>query len=103
VADYPDADNFLRVAVGSKAGIRIVDPEYSRLINTAHRSVDQAERVRLYQAADRILIEEAYLAPLTYGRSHLLIQPWIRSYQPLPLRTMNFKDVQIDEHDPAGG
>jgi oligopeptide transport system substrate-binding protein len=98
VADYPDADNFLRVAVETHAHVMFENPEYTRLITAARRSVDQAERVRLYQAADRILIDEAYLVPLTYGRNHLLIQPWVRNYQPLAMRNLNLKDLHIEEH-----
>jgi len=49
LADYPDADNFLRVAVALRSPWRSQD--FDDLIGAASRVGDQAERVKLYQAA----------------------------------------------------
>ncbi len=96
VADYPDADNFLRVVVALMSQWR--NETFSNLVETAGRASDQAERVKLYQAADRILIEEAALVPLHYGRNHLLVKPWISKYRPSPMRHLHLKDVIIEPH-----
>lgn len=40
--------------------------------------MDQEERMKLYRRADQILIEAAALLPLTYGRLHLLVKPWVK-------------------------
>jgi len=60
--------------------------------------MDQEERMRMYQQADRILIEEAPILPLAYGRFHMLVKPWVRRYLTSPLRWWYWKDVIIEPH-----
>jgi ABC-type transport system substrate-binding protein len=61
--DYPDPDGYLRGGVYKHAGWWH-NSDYERLIQAAAHSTDQAERLRLYQDADRILVEEAAIVPL---------------------------------------
>ncbi|NIM24770.1 MAG: hypothetical protein GTO65_10800, partial [Armatimonadetes bacterium] len=42
--------------------------------------MDQGKRMKLYAQADRILVEEAAIMPLTYERAHLLVKPWVSKY-----------------------
>ncbi len=95
-ADYPDADNYLRVAAGRFFPRVLALPDYSHLVETARTATDQAERVRLYQAADRILIEQAIVVPLVYHYSHLLVKPWVKNF-PLPVfRDFLFSSIVLD-------
>jgi ABC-type oligopeptide transport system substrate-binding subunit len=72
---------------------------YSDLVERARRAGDQAERVKLYAQADRILVEEAAIVPLWYGREHLLIKPWVTRW-PVSLQSYHFwKDVIIEPHE----
>ena len=64
----------------------------------ALRLVDQGERMRMYQQADGVLVEEAPVLPLHYGRFHLLVKPWVRKYPTSPIRTWFWKDVIIEPH-----
>ena len=96
MADYPDADSFLRVAVGLASQWR--NETFETLVEAASRAGDQAERVKMYQAADRILIEEAALIPLSYGRYHQLVKPWISKYRLSPMGVSYCKDVIIEPH-----
>jgi oligopeptide transport system substrate-binding protein len=76
-ADYPDPDNFLRICV--RGGLPNWHNEsYDRLLDRAQRSTNQVDRMRLYQAADKILIEEVAIMPLLYERSHVLLKPWVK-------------------------
>jgi ABC-type oligopeptide transport system substrate-binding subunit len=59
---------------------------------------DLTERIKIYQAADRILIQEAVIVPLSYGRQHLLIKPWVKRYPMSPLSGFDGKDVIIEPH-----
>jgi oligopeptide transport system substrate-binding protein len=95
VADYPDPDNFLRVCpASSRSGWR--NKVYERLVEEARRITDQEERVKLYQQADRILVEEAVMVPLLYRRSHLLVKPWVSKYPTSALSEWFWKDVIIE-------
>jgi ABC-type oligopeptide transport system substrate-binding subunit len=97
VADYPDPDNFLKVAV------RQYLPEwrheaYEALIEQATRLTDQRERIELYRQADRILTEEAIIAPLLYGCWPMLVKPWVKQYTLSPTRKAFWKDVIVERH-----
>jgi oligopeptide transport system substrate-binding protein len=96
-ADYPDPDSFLRTCPAwhwtgwhNKA--------YAELVERARRITDQGERMRLYQQAERILINEAPIVPLTYGRQHWLVKPWVRNFFTPAMQTFFWKDVIIEPH-----
>ena len=60
--------------------------------------MDQWERMRLYGQADRILVEEALVLPLVYGRFHLLVKPWVSKLPTSALKRWFCKDVIIEPH-----
>ena len=97
VADYPDPDNFLRVAILQYGG-GWHDETYIRLVEEAKGLADQQARLKLYRQADRILIDEAALLPLLYGRVHMLVKPWIRLDRVSPTEYIFWKDVTIAPH-----
>ncbi|MGB3713719.1 MAG: ABC transporter substrate-binding protein, partial [Candidatus Promineifilaceae bacterium] len=98
VADYPDPHSFLKVAVRASATIGWQHDAYDRLLEKAEQVADQGERMRLYSQADRILIEEAAVMPLTYWRRPMLIKPWVRKYHIPSFGNLQWKDVVIDAH-----
>jgi ABC-type oligopeptide transport system substrate-binding subunit len=100
IADYPDPDNFLRVAVGLHSGWR--DDTYDELVERARRLTDQAERMRLYQRADRILMEEAAIIPISYERLPLLVKPWVRRFPTSATGSRFWKDIVIEPHQGEG-
>jgi oligopeptide transport system substrate-binding protein len=96
-ADYPDPDNFLRVGFSQyMSGWR--NEAYDSLVEDARQVMDQSERMRLYQQADRVLMEDAAVLPIFYSRAHLLIKPWVRKYPVSPLAWSFWKDVIIEPH-----
>jgi ABC-type oligopeptide transport system substrate-binding subunit len=97
MADYPDPDSFLRASPirdwsGWRNGI------YDKLVEKARRIMDQGERMRLYGQADRILVEEAVIIPLTYESLHYLVKPWVRNYSMSAGDQVCWKDVIIEPH-----
>ena len=96
-ADYPDPDNFLRANFPWQAtGWR--NKTCERLIELARGVMDQWERMKLYAQADKIIIEEAVVIPVTYSRHLFLIKPWIRQYPMAPIKTSYWKEVIIEPH-----
>ena len=95
-AEYPDPDSFLRVCIRRRTRWR--DEVYDRLVAAARGVMDQGERIMLYQKADRILVEEAPIVPLHYGRLHLLLKPWVRRYPTSPMLSWYWKDVILEPH-----
>jgi ABC-type oligopeptide transport system substrate-binding subunit len=64
----------------------------------ARRVLDPDQRMKPYRQADRILVEEVALMPLSYGRLHLLVKPWVRKYSTSALGESFWKDVIIELH-----
>jgi oligopeptide transport system substrate-binding protein len=97
IADYPDPDSFLRASPWRfRTGWQ--SEAFGALVEGARRVMDQGERMRMYQEADRILVEEAPILPLFYPRHHLLVKPWVRKYPMSTIRLPCWKDVVIEPH-----
>jgi oligopeptide transport system substrate-binding protein len=95
-ADYPDADSFLRVGVRNLLP-RWRNDQYDQLLAEAQRTLNQGDRIRLYQAADKILIEEAVVIPTVYPELAYLVKPWVT----LPAGLAGvwyFKDIILEPH-----
>jgi len=97
VADYPDPDCFLRVAM-HQPYVTWRNDDYEQLLESARRITDQAERSKFYRAADRLLIEDAAIIPFFHGQQFLLVKPWVRRYPMSSIRVSYWKDVIIDPH-----
>ena len=97
VPDYPDPDNFLRVGFHKEMS-GWDGAAFEELITNARRMLDQAERLKLYQKADRMLIEEAVVLPLSYNMNHMLVKPWVKRFPISPMQDWFLKDVIIEPH-----
>jgi oligopeptide transport system substrate-binding protein len=97
MAEYPDPDNFLR-ASPVRQDTRWRDQDYEELVEEARQVMDQGERMKLYQQADKILVEEAAIMPLYHGREHLLVKPWVKRYLVSPMGGTRWKDVILEPH-----
>jgi ABC-type oligopeptide transport system substrate-binding subunit/class 3 adenylate cyclase len=96
LADYPDPDTFLRVALRRHSRWR--HEVYDLLVERARRATDQRERTEIYQQADRILVQEAPLLPLCYEHDPLLVKPWVSKYPVSVGFFLLWKDVIIEPH-----
>ncbi len=86
IADYPDAENYLSVFYSKNPAppnyTRFSNAAYDRIFEQAIQEVNDSIRYRLYQDADRIIVEEAPVVPLWYDRVIRLTQPNISGFQP---------------------
>jgi ABC-type oligopeptide transport system substrate-binding subunit len=97
LADYPDPDSFLRASTIPWC-IGWGNKDCERLVEAAKRVTDQPERMNLYRQAEKILLEEAGIVPLTYIPSHRLVKPWVSRYAISAMGTQPWKDVIIEPH-----
>lgn len=97
VADYPDPDNFLRVAL-AQMGLLGADDEVTGLLEKARCATNQPDRLALYGLADRQLMAGGLVAPLLYGRLHLLVKPWVRRFPVSPVSWWFWKEIIIEPH-----
>lgn len=95
IADYPDPVNFLGLNESIRIGQWRSQP-FEMLVARARREARHEERMDLYAQADKILVDEAAIAPLTYGHKHLLIKPWVKKYPVSGLKFWFWKDVHIE-------
>jgi ABC-type oligopeptide transport system substrate-binding subunit/class 3 adenylate cyclase/tetratricopeptide (TPR) repeat protein len=100
-ADYPDPHNFLMPSSVLNSS-RWRNKVYEGLVEEARRITDHGERMDLYRQADKILVEEAGIMPLMYGRKHLLVKPWVRKYPVSAIHRSFWKDVIIEPHQVMG-
>ena len=96
-ANAPDPGDFLDTA-------QLLDltgwasPDMEALVGQAGHVADQDARLDLLRQADQILMREASIIPLFYGRHHLLVKPWVSH---LPLSALNrwfWQDTILEPH-----
>ena len=97
IADYADPDSFLRIAwQNHNKGWR--NDEYMALIRHAREVVDHKQRLAIYHQAELILVEEAPIIPISYGRQHRLIKPWVTSLPTSANNWLRLKETIIEPH-----
>jgi oligopeptide transport system substrate-binding protein len=96
-ADYPDPDNFLRVGLKQRPENWQTE-DFKILLERARRIPDQKERMKLYKQADKILVEDAQIMPLSYGRSINFVKPWVCKYPTNESYLVQWKDVILEPH-----
>ena len=97
VTEYPDPDALLRVGFPwNETGWR--NENCRRLIEKARTVINQDERMRLYAEAERIMMNEAAIIPMTYSRRLFLIKPWVKKYPLSAMRDSYWKDIIIKPH-----
>jgi oligopeptide transport system substrate-binding protein len=93
---FPDPDDFLRLRSPAHLGWR--NETYDDLVEQARREMDPAERMKLYRQADKMLIEEAVILPISYGVASMLVKPWVKKLPATPFGWYLWKNVIIDPH-----
>ena len=96
-ADWPDPSCFLPPR-NEHHRTRWASQAYEDLVEQARQALDQEARIELLRRADQILVHEAPILPLFYGRQHLLIKPWVRSFPVSALNHWYCKDAIIEPH-----
>lgn len=97
-AGYPDALYFLsQVWYGPSPynRSRWQDDGFDALIDQAFETVDNEERYKLYNAAEKILIDDYGTCPLTVRMQVALVKPGVEGVALSPFRFLPFGDVSI--------
>jgi oligopeptide transport system substrate-binding protein len=84
IADYPDPSTFLNqyVTGGGNNWTGWGNREYDRLIHETEVTGNNPRRFALFQTAEKLLLDEAPLAPLFNLPEVYLIQPSVRGWDP---------------------
>lgn len=101
IADYPDAENYLSVFYSKNPA----PPNYTRyksaafddVFEKAIREDNDSIRYKLYQQADKIMIEDAPVVPLWYDKVVWLVQPGVKGFTPNALNLLELRRVKLPE------
>jgi ABC-type transport system substrate-binding protein len=103
--DYPDPSNFLDVLLN---GNRIVEsmcnnaafysnPQVNALLETACHETDPRRRLRLYQDAERLIVDDAPWVFLYYPVAYALRQPWVQGFALHPVWPVRYEKISLTE------
>jgi len=99
-ADYMDPQNFLSIlfrdgSPNNRTGYN--NPQVNELLDKADTTSDPATRMKLYQQAENIIVNEVPLVPLDYGRDNILMKPYVKGVVNTPMGPLPFHNVQIQK------
>jgi oligopeptide transport system substrate-binding protein len=82
IGDYVDPSTFLDMFVtgGEQNNTGFSNAEYDRLIEEAARESDPQERMRIFQRAERILMDELPILPIYFYVSKNMVKPYVRGF-----------------------
>jgi ABC-type transport system substrate-binding protein len=98
IADYPDPQNFLDIKLHSQSDnneTAYSNPQVDQLLEQARIETDEATRLRLYQQAEEIIVQEAPWIPLYHGKANALIKPYVDGYVVPPFVIPNLRYISI--------
>lgn len=100
IGDYPDPQDFLDILFHS--GSRNNDMEYSnpevdRLLEEARVEQDFEQRMELYQQAEKTILEDAPIVPLTHDAEYWLTKPYVKGMIYPPVIIPKLKYVSISK------
>lgn len=100
IADYPDPQDFLDVlfrtgAQNNSGGYS--NPQLDSLLDKASTEQDPNTRLNMYQEAEQIVVQDAALLPLFFGRSYVVVKPYVKGYALSPLGYPLLNKVSIQK------
>lgn len=100
IADYPDGESFLSVFYGQVPAppnyTRFQNSQFDSLYVLALKETDEAKRFALYQAMDRIVIDEAPIVPLYYDEVLRFVRKGITGMEPNAMNLLDLRRVKVD-------
>jgi ABC-type transport system substrate-binding protein len=99
IADYPDAENYLSVFYSKNPAppnyTRYKNPEFDLAFEKALAVVNDSIRMKLYQQADQIMIDDAPVVPLWYDKVIRLVQNNVEGFRPNALNLLELRAARI--------
>ena len=99
IADYPDPQNFLYTLfyTGSEYNnSHFSNKDLNRLLDQAAIEEDYNERMELYRQAEQIVVDQAPVLPLWFGKNYVLVNPQVRNYEIDPLGVPRLNLVTVE-------
>jgi peptide/nickel transport system substrate-binding protein len=101
IADYPDAENYLSVFYSKNPAppnyTRYNNPRFDALFEQALAEENDSSRLRLYQQADQVMINDAPIVPLWYDKAVHLVQTHVTGFYPNALNLLELRKTQLEK------
>lgn len=103
-ADYVDPHNFLGLLFSSQIDGQpnpqnwsgYSNPDVDKLLNEAGTEQNLEKRIESYQKAEELILQDAPVLPLTYGRDYWLTKPYVKGVFYPPLVIERLKYITLD-------
>ncbi|MBI4199474.1 MAG: hypothetical protein HY535_03260 [Chloroflexi bacterium] len=98
IADYPDPHNFLDVLFHSQAENnvgRYKNAQVDALLERARVEQDARNRLGFYEEAERLLVADTAAIPLYFGRSYLVVKPYVKGIVFTPFGMVDLRNVSL--------
>ncbi|MFT3783967.1 MAG: peptide ABC transporter substrate-binding protein [Nibricoccus sp.] len=98
IGDYNDPSTFtdLMTSQSGNNDTGWKNPSYDKLINEAAAQRDQTKRFVTLQSAEKLIIDEAPVAPLFFGTRTYLIRPEVKGWVPTLLGIHRYQKLSIE-------
>jgi len=71
------------------------NPDVDALLDQARGELDSQKRLKLYQQAEQLILEDAAWVPLYFNVEDWLIKPYVQDFQIPPIQIPKFQYVKI--------
>ncbi|HEX2065065.1 MAG TPA: ABC transporter substrate-binding protein [Acidimicrobiales bacterium] len=100
VADYVAYDNFLyplfhSASIGADNVVLYSSPTVDDLVGRARRTLDEVERHRLYQEAERMVLEDQAVLPLNWLAGQVVYAEPVRNLEQRPLQFLAYDEMWL--------
>ena len=72
-------------------------PEFDRLVELAQVEADQKKRKQYYDAAIKVIVEEAPSAVILHENEQKIFAKYVKGFQPIPVNAINMHSVWLDK------
>ncbi len=101
--DYPDPSDFLDVLFSSKAATDIESnnmafyksDEADKWMDAGDKETDPAKRMRDYERAEEVVMDDAPVVPLVDGVETWLHQSWVKGFKIHPVWLVRYEELSI--------
>ncbi len=100
IADYPHPEDFLDVLFQTGAENNFGEysnPAIDAILEQAGLEADTAKSLELYRQAEQMLVDDAAILPLWFGKNYILVKPYVQGYELNPMGFAWLNKVSIQE------
>ena len=99
IGDYNDPSTFtdLMTSQGGNNDTGWKNPTYDQLVDSAGRERTEARRYALLQQAEKLLLDEAPIAPIFFGTRTYLIRPEVKGWVPMLLGLHRYQTISLEQ------